>query len=204
MKARLLLAWGHGSQMPNARSKSTGLAGSRGPLEDGDPGTRLRRPQPAPPRLSIPLPEAVGWQEICSSAAAVWRPFRPRLRRQGDSLALPLPVLGSDLLETSGTTPWSRCMAGICRCQGAAESLSGCRARREGGCKHAVAPCGARCCGRAASPAASPPGSLAPTAPRRGSAPSPRIVRFPAENITSAAAADGRPGRQTEESFVPS
>lgn len=106
-------------------------------------------------------PHSSWWKEICCSAASL--PFCPDLHCQGNSLALLFPVLSSDLVETSGKTPQSHRVMGICRCERTAASrpspdVRG--GRKEGSWKPTVAHCvpsSGCCCGRAASQ----PGSLA-------------------------------------------
>lgn len=74
------------------------------------------------------------------------------------------PASSSHPVETGGKTPRSHFVMAICRCERAAASLSRCCAWREGSCKQTAVPrvpSGACCCGRATSPAASQPGSLA-------------------------------------------
>lgn len=164
MKVQLLLAWGHRAQMSNTRSKSMELQ-SRTALHWTEVEATAAEPQDTAPPAASPSapslcsrrlcpPTASSWRkEICSSAASL--PFCPDLHCQGNSLVLLFPVLSLDLFETSGKTPRSHRVMGICCSESTAASLSRCCVwREEGGQLEANSAC---CCGRAASQ----PGSLA-------------------------------------------
>lgn len=126
-------------------------------------------------------------------------PLCPDLHCQGNSLVLLFPVLGSDLVETSGRTPRSVCAMGICRLRGRLHPPPDvvCGGREGGSWEPAGALCvpsSACCSGRAASQ----PGSLAAgLTPLQESSLSPGILTFPAHSVRSAA--DGPSGRQTDE-----
>lgn len=143
MKVQLLLAWGHRAQMSNTRSKSMELQ-SRAALHWTEAEATAAEPQDTAASAASPSPRLLhpsagedrgphsSWRkEICSSAASL--PFCPDLHCQGNSLVLLFPVLSSDLFETSGKTPWSRRVMGICHCERTAASLSRCCVWREEG-----------------------------------------------------------------------
>lgn len=143
MKVQLRPAWGHRAQVSNTRSKSMELQ-SRAALHGTAAETAAAEPQDMAASAASPSPRLLrssagggcgphsSWQkEICSSAASL--PFCPDLHCQGNSGILLFPVLSSDLVETSGETPQSPCVMGVCCCERTAASLSRCCVWREEG-----------------------------------------------------------------------
>lgn len=146
---------GLGPQVPNfyheVKKVLLALAGQKLREHQLGPGMQILLLQPLPPGLLHPsvggdsCPPSSWRKEICSSAAVVEKPFCPSLHCRGNSLVLLFPVLSSEPLKTSGKTPWSRLVMGICRRCIPRQMLC---AGREGSCKHPPAPRvpGSACC----------------------------------------------------------